>query len=153
MGAVRLPDAVVARLAAQGRLPAEPDRQAWKGAKRDASRAVAREDWPGALAFQCRASGLVMPVRELVFLPGRRFRFDLAFPDARVAVEVDGGAFLTGGGGHNRGSAFRDDCEKLSLAAAHGWRVLRVMPEHVRDGQALEWVTTALRWAPGIASE
>lgn len=55
------------------------------------------------------------------FHPSRRWRFDFAWPDARVAVEIDGGQWARGGGRHNRDS----DREKLNEAAALGWRVLR----------------------------
>ncbi len=96
--------------------------------------------------MQCRMAALPLPVHEYAFWPGRRFRFDLAWPESRVAVEVDGGAFI--GGRHTTGSGFRSDCVKLSEAAARGWRVLRVMPEHVESGEALGWVERALLAGP-----
>ena len=148
MGRVVLPDTIRRRLEADGRLPpaTEQDPLVARGAAADAKRARMREDWSGALAFQCRAAGLLLPVREWAFWPGRRFRFDLAWPDQWVAVEVDGGAFV--GGRHTSGAGFRQDCVKLSEAAALGWRVLRVMPEHVTSGEALGWVQRALQVAP-----
>jgi hypothetical protein len=94
------------------------------------------------LLFQARAVGLPEPAAEYRFLKGRRFRFDLAWPDHMVAVEVDGGAFTQGR--HARGSGIRRDCEKFSEAAAEGWRVLRVLPEQVESGQALGWLERAL---------
>jgi hypothetical protein len=57
-------------------------------------------------------------------------------------VEVDGGAYI--GGRHTSGPGFEADCEKLSSAAALGWRVLRVTPRHVHDGRALTWLLAAL---------
>ena len=41
------------------------------------------------------------------------------------------------GGRHQRPEGFERDCEKLSLAAAHGWRVVKVTPGQVRDGRWL----------------
>lgn len=111
------------------------------------------EDWPATLAAQCRMGGLPIPEREYAGIPGRRFRFDLAFPSVRVAVEVDGGVYAVGedgqqGGRHQRPAGFEADCEKLSLAAAHGWRVLKVTPSQVRSGKALEWLQQALYAGP-----
>ena len=41
-------------------------------------------------------------VREHRFAPPRRWRFDLAWPAERLAVEVDGGRWQSGGGGTPR---------------------------------------------------
>ena len=75
---------------------------------------------------------------------GRRWRFDLAYPSRRVAVEVDGGAFV--GGRHVTGTGFEADAEKLSTAASMGWRVLRFTPRMIRDGKALTLLLAALDW-------
>lgn len=64
-------------------------------------------------------------VREYQFDSVRRFRFDYAIPDHHVAIEIDGGLWLEGGGRHNRANGFINDMEKLNLAASQGWRVLR----------------------------
>lgn len=140
MGTIRLPDTIRTRLEAEGRLPASPAVTGGEGRARPRAR-IAR-DWPGELAWAAKGAGLPEPVREHRFHPTRRWRFDLAWPDRLVAVEVDGGAFV--GGRHTSGAGFREDCVKVSEAAALGWRVLRVMPEHVKSGQALAWLERAL---------
>src|SRR5688572_23096660 len=81
-------------------------------------------------------------MREVRFHPTRRWRFDIAWPEKKVAVEVDGGSWI--GGRHTTGSGFEKDCEKLSEAAALGWRVLRVTPRQIESGQALGWLERAL---------
>lgn len=99
-----------------------------------------------ALFFQLQAAGLSGgAVTEYPFAQsiGRKWRFDLAFPERKIALEVDGGAFIAGR--HARGAGIRSDCEKFSEAAAMGWRVLRVLPEHVESGQALAWLERALQ--------
>ena len=69
--------------------------------------------------------GGVEPVREYRFHPERRWRFDFAFPTARVAVEIEGNAWhVRGGGRHMQDS----DMEKYNEAAAAGWRILRFSP-------------------------
>lgn len=81
---------------------------------------------------------------ELAFHPKRKWRFDLAWPDHKVAVEIDGGSWV--GGRHTSGSGFEADCEKLSEAAALGWRVLRVTPKMVKDGRAVDVILRALAY-------
>jgi very-short-patch-repair endonuclease len=51
------------------------------------------------------------------------WRFDFAWPDRMVAVEVDGGQYISKrpGGRHNTDQ----DRHKLNVAAMLGWRVLR----------------------------
>lgn len=63
------------------------------------------------------------PVAEYAFLPPRRWRFDYAWPDARVAVELEGGVYTNGR--HVRPDGFTGDCVKYNHAALNGWRVLR----------------------------
>lgn len=86
---------------------------------------------------------LAPPVREYVFCPGRRWRFDFAWPDQRLAVELEGGHWAHGR--HTRGAGFAADCEKYSTAAALGWRVIRATGDQVRTGQALKWAEQALK--------
>jgi len=145
MTSVKLTAEQVAQLQAAGRLP-KVVKLDWSGQAGPTERPkMPRVDWPAGLAHQAVAAGLPAPEREYRFHTARRWRFDLAWPDLRVAVEVDGGAFA--GGRHTRGAGFREDCVKLCEAGALGWRVLRVMPEHVRDGSALAWVERALAFA------
>lgn len=94
------------------------------------------------LGFQCGIVGLPAPVLEYRFHPTRKWRFDLAWPQQLLAVEIDGGVFS--GGRHSRGAGYRADCEKFAEAAILGWRVIRVLPEHVKKGQALAWIERAL---------
>jgi hypothetical protein len=79
----------------------------------------------------CRADRLPSPVFELRFAPPRRWRFDVAWPDRMVALEVQGGLFVNGR--HSRGAALLKEHEKLNAAAALGWRVLYVVPTRLVD--------------------
>lgn len=87
-------------------------------------------------ALHLRAAGLTSGlVREFRFHPSRRWRFDFAWPEQRLAVEVEGGHWS--GGRHTRGSGFEADCEKYLHAVVEGWRVLRVTGSMVKSGVAL----------------
>jgi very-short-patch-repair endonuclease len=94
------------------------------------------------LAFHCRAHGLPEPVRELVFAPPRKWRFDLAWPALKLAAEADGGQWVQGR--HNRGSGYEKDCEKTNTAQLLGWRVLRFTTNMVDDGRAVAVILRAL---------
>lgn len=121
---------------------------------------VARISWGAArrwltpadiLEKQLELAGINGYTLELRFHPTRRWRFDLAFIDNLLAVEIDGGAWPTRRGGpgrHTRGAGKTADCEKLAHAAALGWRVIPVTPQQVESGQALEWITAALAYTP-----
>ena len=63
------------------------------------------------------------PEPEYRFHPDRKWRFDLAWPDCRLAVEIEG--LTRGGGRHQRPRGYTHDCEKYREAAKLGWRVLR----------------------------
>lgn len=65
--------------------------------------------------------------REVTFAPPRRWRFDFAHRAARVAIELDGGAWIQGR--HVRPIGFLRDLEKLNTAALRGWIVFRLTRE------------------------
>ena len=94
-------------------------------------------------ALQLRTSGLPEPQREHRFHPKRRWRFDFAWPDVMLAVEVEGGTWSKGR--HTRGRGFAADCEKYNEAAMLGWKVLRFTGDMVNNWSALETVREALR--------
>jgi very-short-patch-repair endonuclease len=85
-------------------------------------------------ALHCRADDL-HPHREYKFHPVRKWRFDFAFLDMLVAVEIEGGVWS--GGRHGTGTGFTADCEKYNEAALLGWRILRFTPDMVKSGYAI----------------
>ena len=98
------------------------------------------------LAHYMLVSGIPAPTREHKFLPDRRFRFDFAWPERKVAVEVEGGTFVSGR--HNRPMSMAKDMEKYNLAAIDGWLVLRVTPHQIKSLDALRWIKAALKARP-----
>jgi hypothetical protein len=86
----------------------------------------------------CEAHGLPAPVPEFRFCE-RRWRFDFAWVQPYfVALEVDGGAWMAGGGRHNRGKGFLADMEKMNAATVMGWRVIRCTPQQVKTGEIMD---------------
>lgn len=94
------------------------------------------------LLGQLRQAGLPTPERETTFHPVRGWRFDLAWPVAMLAVEIDGGTWRRGR--HTQPKGFEEDCRKLAEAALLGWTVLRVTGGMVRSGEAAGLVERAL---------
>ena len=92
-------------------------------------------------AFQLDALGIPY-IREYPAIKGRKFRFDFAFRDERVLVEVQGGTF--NGGAHGRGVGIHRDYEKSNLAQMAGWRVLQFDSKMVKSGEAVEVIRKAL---------
>ena len=93
------------------------------------------------------------PVAEHRFHPTRKWRFDFAYPEIKLAIELEGGTFgvtcpqckgrgcpaCHNGrvmGRHSRGEGFEKDCEKYNAAAALGWRVLRFTGGMLKENPA-----------------
>lgn len=94
------------------------------------------------------AVGLPAPETEHRFAPPRRWRFDFAWPDRRLALEVEGGTWTHGR--HVRGRGYERDCEKYNAAALAGWTVLRVTTAMLGDGRALALLAEAFA---GLSAE
>ena len=77
-------------------------------------------------------------------------RFDLAWPEIKLALEVQGlygrdrFGRVTHAGGHRGIAGYRRDMAKYSEAAILGWRILYCTPEELRRGKAAEMVRRAL---------
>jgi hypothetical protein len=62
-------------------------------------------------------------VREHKFLENRRFKFDWAIPNLKIAIEYEG--VISDKSRHTTINGYSGDCVKYNLAATQGWRVLR----------------------------
>jgi hypothetical protein len=83
-------------------------------------------------------AGIPAPTVEHKFAQDRRWRFDFAWLEQRVAVEVDGGVWT--GGRHTRGKGFLADCEKINRAQELGWCVLRYPPAALTRAETLQQI-------------
>jgi very-short-patch-repair endonuclease len=92
-------------------------------------------------AMHCSAHRL-RPEREFKFHPDRKYRFDFAFPDKKLGIEIEGGTWTSGR--HSRGSGYDKDLCKYNSAARLGWMVLRYSTRMVTDGSAIDEVLEVL---------
>ncbi|CAB4152721.1 hypothetical protein UFOVP602_21 [uncultured Caudovirales phage] len=88
---------------------------------------------------------ILKPTEEHQFCGDRKWRFDFAFVDLKIAVEIEGG--IHNGGAHTRAKGFVEDCEKYNRAALEGWTVLRyagsMLPGAARE--VAEFVASKMR--------
>ena len=71
--------------------------------------------------------------QQVKFHPVRRWRLDFATEDGtKVAVEIDGGEFIKGGGAHNKGVRMAQDYEKRNSAAEMGYVVFQLTGNMVK---------------------
>lgn len=91
---------------------------------------------------QVQRKGLPLPEFNVRFHHKRQWKFDFAWNNRKIAVEIEGGTWT--GGRHTTGDGFRKDCEKYNEAALLGWLVLRFTTDQVRSGYAIETTRRAL---------
>lgn len=82
-----------------------------------------------------KAHGLPVPTPEYRFCE-RRWRFDYAWINDKIALEIEGGVWTRGR--HTRGKGAIGDMSKYNRATVLGWRVIRCTPQQVKSGEIFE---------------
>jgi hypothetical protein len=121
-------------------------------------------------AWSLRPLEGIEPVPEYRFHPTRRWRFDFAFPDLKLAIEIQGmgrtaPAFchkckkacvcprckkmtvVHHAGGHQTPKGMRNDCDKHNAAILMGWRILVFATS---DYDPVRWVDITQRAICGV---
>lgn len=92
------------------------------------AKARVKKTWKGTINYkavlmqQMALAGLPVPVAEFKFAEDikRKWRIDIAYPDLKLAIEIEGMA-------HRTRERFMADIEKYNeLVAIRGWRLLRI---------------------------
>lgn len=96
-----------------------------------------------------RADKLPEPEREYEFHPERKWRFDFAWPELRIAVEVDG---MHPSGRHNTPQGIANDNDKRNEAQIMGWLVLAFTAKQVTSGQGIDTLTKILEQKMALES-
>ena len=82
-------------------------------------------------------------VREYMFHPVRKWRFDYAIPTLKIAIECDGGIYTRGR--HVRPTGYLRDMEKFNAAAMDGWLVVKFTPQQLCGEEAITQVRQLVR--------
>lgn len=82
-------------------------------------------------------------IKEFQFHPTRKWRFDYAIPEHKIALEVEGGVWT--GGRHTRPQGFLGDIEKYNTATLLGWRVFRTTPSDLLRSCTLDLLEQAIK--------
>lgn len=109
-----------------------------KGTKKTIRKTSRKE--PGNPIFMeaCRQMLGVEVKAEYRFHPVRKWRFDYALPEYKIALEVEGGVWI--GGRHTSSQGFIKDMEKYNTAALMGWRVLRCLPKELNTMRTIDMI-------------
>lgn len=91
-----------------------------------------------SLLLQIKSFGLLAPETEFKFHPKRRWRFDMAYPDIKLAIEIEGGIWINGR--HSRGKGFENDCIKYQEAMLLGWDIYRTTYGMITSGMAIDTI-------------
>lgn len=92
----------------------------------------------------CQTNLGVMCIKEYKFHPERRWRFDFAIPQYKIAIEVEGGIWTRGR--HTRPKGFLSDMEKYNMATLMGWRVFRTTPRDLYSVATIVMLRTAIKY-------
>ena len=92
--------------------------------------------------------GLPLPTYEHApWLPEYRGKLDLAWPEQRIGIEVQGVWSYGGGAGkHGRPCGVLADMRKAQFAAATGWRILPITPRALMSQATADLLAAALSW-------
>lgn len=82
------------------------------------------------LAAWTLATGIFV-TKEYLFHPTRKWRFDFALVDQKIAIEYEG--IMAGKSRHTTISGYTGDTEKYNAAAELGWTVLRFTVKNCRE--------------------
>lgn len=91
----------------------------------------------------CKQRLGVVVCKEFKFHPSRRWRFDYAITENKIAIEVEGGVWTQGR--HIRPKGFIGDMEKYNTAASLGWRILRFTPDDLLSFETLNTIKTTMQ--------
>jgi len=92
---------------------------------------------------------------EYKFHGSRKWAFDYAIPQFKLAIEIEGGIWTFGR--HSRGRGYQDDLQKYNSATAGGWTIFRFSTEDILKGDEIfflaDWMSYRVGQIRGAARE
>lgn len=95
------------------------------------------------LMQQMMTEKVPLPEHNYRFHDSRKWQFDFAWPDLKLAIEAEGGTYSKGR--HVRHQGYADDCEKYNAALDLGWRVYRYTCDQISAGMAIDKIKELVR--------
>jgi len=78
------------------------------------------------------AADLPEPKQQFRFAKPRRWAFDVAWPNHKVAVELEG-IYGRGKSRHRTRGGYHNDCTKYNAGVERGWYILRYTYKHLDE--------------------
>ena len=97
-----------------------------------------RSNLESDLEAQLRLIGLHDFETDYRFHSVREWKLDIAWPDLRFAIEVDG-TIKSGQGGHQTTEGMTEDYQKQCEAMFWGWQIMRCTGPMVKSGEAADF--------------
>ncbi|GGG97536.1 hypothetical protein [Pedobacter zeae] len=82
-------------------------------------------------------------VMEYRFDKKRKWRFDYANEEKKIAIECEGGIWT--GGRHTRGKGYQNDMEKYNAASLQGWTLIRRTPDQLITSETIDLIKSAIK--------
>jgi very-short-patch-repair endonuclease len=76
--------------------------------------------------------------REVKVIPGRKFTWDFYIRESNLLIEINGGTKIWKRTGHSSPEGIERDCEKMNLAAIHGFYTMSFTSDMVTSGKAIK---------------
>lgn len=91
----------------------------------------------------CKSDLKIEVVKEYLFHPTRKWRFDYAIPEYKIAIEIDGGVWIQGR--HNRSQGYLNDLEKFNEASVLGWIILKFTPDQQYKRNTFDIIASTIK--------
>jgi hypothetical protein len=84
-------------------------------------------------------------VTEYRFDMVRKWKFDYANEELKLAIEQEGGIYRKGGGAHSSPAGILRDMEKYTQASIQGWTLIRRTPQQMQTQETINLILSAIK--------
>jgi very-short-patch-repair endonuclease len=94
-------------------------------------------DTPRTLICRIDAIGIIRPTPEYQFDDVRKWRFDFAWPEVHIAIEIEGGISKYKPGRHMHAQGYQHDLDKYNAGTSYGWRIFRFSSKDIQENRPI----------------
>jgi very-short-patch-repair endonuclease len=92
-------------------------------------------DYTATFLDQYKQTNLPPLQQEVKFHETRKWKFDFAIVELKIAIEIEGGTWNYGR--HTRPKGYQNDCNKYNAAQALGWKVFRFTTDDIINNRII----------------